>query len=155
MGKCLTTVEGMGRVLDPEFDIVSVARPYVRKVKLDRLRPARLARDFHEAGAQLVQFASEIPEGVRELLQLAKRGQVKIGFEHRGLEKMIDTHERISNRIAFAIVVAALIVGSSLVVRSQIPPLWHEMPIVGLAGFVAAGVMGFWLLVSILRHGRM
>jgi len=155
MGKCLTTVEGMGRLLDPEFDIVSVARPYVRKVKLDRLRPGRLARDIHEAGIQLVQFASEIPEGVRELLQLAKRGQLKIGFEHRGLEKMIDTHERISNRIAFAIVVAALIVGSSLVVRSQIPPLWHEIPVVGLAGFVAAGVMGFWLLISILRHGRM
>jgi len=155
MGKCLTTVEGMGRVLDPEFDIVSAARPYVRKVKLDRLRPTRVARDIHEAGIQLAQFASEIPDGVRDLLRLAKRGQLKMGFEHRGLERMIDTHERISNRIAFAIVVAALIVGSSLVVRSQIPPLWHEIPVVGLAGFVTAGVMGFWLLISILRHGRM
>ena len=36
-----------------------------------------------------------------------------------------------------------------------IPPKWHEIPVIGLAGFMFAGVMGFWLLVSILRRGRM
>ncbi|MCK5723198.1 MAG: AarF/ABC1/UbiB kinase family protein, partial [Gammaproteobacteria bacterium] len=68
---------------------------------------------------------------------------------------MLSTHDRISNRLAFAIVLAALIIGSSLIVLSDIPPKWHEIPVIGLAGFMFAGVMGFWLLVSILRRGRM
>ena len=49
----------------------------------------------------------------------------------------------------------ALIIGSSLIVLSQVPPKWAEIPVIGLVGFVAAGVMAFVLLVSIIRHGRM
>jgi ubiquinone biosynthesis protein len=97
----------------------------------------------------------EIPGEVRKILRQARQGKIKIEFEHRGLESMLSTHDRISNRLAFAIVLAALIIGSSLIVLSDIPPKWHEIPIIGLAGFVVAGFMGFWLLVSILRRGRM
>ena len=75
--------------------------------------------------------------------------------EHRGLGGFIDSNERIANRVSFAIVVAALIVGSSLIVHSQIPPKWFDIPLIGLAGYLVAGVMGLLLLVSILRHGRM
>ncbi len=155
MLKAMGTVEGLGMVLDPDFDMITAAEPYVRKLKMDRLRPGRIVRDLYESGAELAQLAREIPLGLRDLLQMAKRGQFRMGFEHRGLEKMLETHEQISNRIAFAIVVAALIVGSSLMVHAGIPPQWFGIPVVGLAGFIAAGLMGFWLLVSIARHGRM
>jgi ubiquinone biosynthesis protein len=52
-------------------------------------------------------------------------------------------------------VLAALIIGSSVIVHSNIPPHWNGIPIIGLAGFLVAGVMGFWLLLSIIRHGKM
>lgn len=155
MIKAMATVEGLGLMLDPEFDMISAARPYVRRLVTDRMRPGRIAKDLYASSAELFQLAKEIPKGLRDLLVMAKRGQFKMGFEHRGLEKMLETHEKISNRIAFAIVVAALIVGSSLMVLSHIPPQWYDIPVVGLAGFLAAGVLGFWLLVSIVRHGRM
>ncbi|MBW1933361.1 MAG: AarF/ABC1/UbiB kinase family protein, partial [Deltaproteobacteria bacterium] len=58
-------------------------------------------------------------------------------------------------RLAFAIVLASLIIGSSLIVLSGIPPKWHGIPVIGLAGFIIAGVMGLWLLVSIIRRGSM
>jgi ubiquinone biosynthesis protein len=68
---------------------------------------------------------------------------------------MLSTHDRGSNRLAFAIVLASLIIGSSLIVLSGVPPKWYDIPIIGLAGFMVAGIMGFWLLVSILRRGKM
>jgi len=68
---------------------------------------------------------------------------------------MLKTHEQISNRISFSIVLSALIVGSALIMRADIPPKVYGIPIVGALGFLAAGVMGFWLLISILRHGKM
>ena len=68
---------------------------------------------------------------------------------------MLKKHDQISNRVAFAIVLASLIIGSSLIVLSGIPPKWNGIPIIGIVGFVGAGMMGFWLLISILRHGRM
>jgi ubiquinone biosynthesis protein len=155
MLKALGTAEGVGVMLDPHVDMIAIATPYVRKLKLERFAPRRLLGELYESGNELLQLAREIPGGMRELLRLAKRGNLRIGLEHRGFEKMLGTYEHIANRIAFAIVVAALIVGSSLIVVSDIPPKWGEIPLIGVVGFIAAGVMGLVLLLAIIRHGRM
>ena len=68
---------------------------------------------------------------------------------------MLTTHDRISNRIAFAIVLAPLVIGSSLIVLVGIQPKWYGIPVIGLAGFLVAEVMGFSLLASILTRGKM
>ena len=155
MIKALSTVEGLGRVLDPDFDATEQAAPFVRRIQMDRLHPKRIAADFFDSGTDLLHLIKEIPGEVRKILRQARQGKIRIEFEHRGLESMLSTHDRISNRLAFAIVLAALIIGSSLIVLSDIPPKWHEIPVIGLAGFVIAGIMALWLLVSILRRGRM
>jgi ubiquinone biosynthesis protein len=155
MMKALSTVEGMGRLLDPDFEMIRHAEPFVRQVQLERFHPKRLAGDVFETGAELVSLLREIPAEFRAILKQAREGKVKIEFEHSGLEPVLFTHDRTSNRIAFAIVLASLIIGSSLIVLSGIPPQWQGIPLIGLGGFIVAGLMGFWLLVSILRRGRM
>jgi len=155
MMKAAATAEQLVARLDPEANVIEAAAPYVRRLKLARAQPRRVLQDAVAYGSELLELAQEIPGGLRDLLRLAKRGDLKIGFEHRGLEHMLDVHERISNRVSFAIVVAALIVGSSLIVQSRLPPTWHDMPVIGLLGYLAAGALGFLLLVSILRHGRL
>lgn len=155
MIKALSTAEGVGRILDEDFDIIKHTEPFIKEIQSDRLSPKRIASDMIDSGTDFVQLLKEIPGEARSILQQAKEGKLKIEFEHRGLEEMLFTHNRISNRIAFAIVLASLIIGSSLIVLSDIPPRWLEIPIVGLAGYVVAGIMGFWLLISILKRGKM
>jgi ubiquinone biosynthesis protein len=155
MIKALSTVEGLGRLLDPDFDVGEQAAPFVRRIQLDRLHPRRIARDSLDSGTEFLHLLKEVPTEFREVLRLVSQGKVKMAFEHRGLEPMLSTHDRISNRLAFAIVLASLVIGSALIVLSGIPPKWHEIPVIGLIGFVVAGMMGFWLLVSILRRGKM
>lgn len=155
MVKALALVEGLGRELDPGFDAVERATPRIMRIRLGRFRPDRLARDMADSGTDIFRLLRDVPDEVRKILKLARQGLLKVEFEHRGLEPMLATHDRISNRIAYAIVLAALIIGSALVVLSDIPPKWYEIPVIGLAGFLIAGVMGFWLLVTIVRSGRM
>jgi ubiquinone biosynthesis protein len=155
MVKALASVEGLGRELDPGFDAVERATPFIRRIRMGRFKPDRLARDVVDSGTDIFRLLREVPDEVRKILKLARQGLLKVEFEHRGLEPMLATHERISNRIAFAIVLAALIIGSALVVLSGIPPKWQEIPVIGLVGFLIAGLMGFWLLVTIMRRGRM
>ncbi len=155
MLKALATEEGLGKMLDPDFDATKQAAPFIKRVQMDRLRPKRIAGDIFDSGSEFLHLLREIPGEVREILRQARQGRIKMEFEHRGLEPMLSTHDRISNRIAFAIILAALIIGSSLIVLSGVPPKWHEIPIIGLAGFVIAAIMGFWLLISIIRRGRM
>jgi ubiquinone biosynthesis protein len=91
---------------------------------------------------------------VRRILSQLKGGEIRIVFHHEGLDPVTKSWDQVSNRLSFAVVLAALIIGSSLMVLADIPPRLAGMPVIGLLGFLMAGMMGFWLLISILRHGR-
>jgi ubiquinone biosynthesis protein len=155
MMKALSTVEGVGLMLDPKLELIRLARPFMRRIRLERMRPGRLAEEIARTGSGYLQLVRELPEELRAILRQLRGGRMRIEFEHHGLQTLGAALDRVSNRIAFAIVLAALIVGSSLIVLSDIPPHWHDIPVIGLLGFLVAGIMGFWLLLSIIRHGRM
>ncbi|HEB50764.1 MAG TPA: AarF/ABC1/UbiB kinase family protein [Desulfobulbus sp.] len=155
MMKALSTVEGVGLMLDPNLQLVRLAEPFLKKVRLGRLQPKRLAEEFSETGGEYLSLLRELPTELRFILQQMREGHLRIEFEHRGLKGLEKTLDRVSNRVSFAIVLASQIIGSSLVVLSDIPPRWYGVPVIGLIGFLFAGIMGFWLLVSIIRHGRM
>jgi len=155
MVKASAQVEGLGVVLDPDFDMTEKAAPFIRRLKLERLSPKRVVGDFLDSGGELIQLLKEIPGEFRDILKQVRQGKASIGFEHKGLESLIFGLDRSSNRIAFSLVVASLIIGSSLVIRSNLGPFLFGFPILGIAGFSIAGVFGIWLLISILRSGRM
>jgi ubiquinone biosynthesis protein len=155
MLKAMTTVEGVGLMLDPDLELINLARPFMKKIKVGRVKPGRLAGEFGETGMEYLTLIRDLPEEARSILSQLRQGKMKLEFEHRGLRPMERSMDRVSNRISFAIVLAAQIIGSSLIVLSDIPPRWQGIPIIGLAGFLVAGIMGFWLLISIIRHGMM
>ena len=154
LSKALITIEGVGTKLDPDFDMVSHIEPFAKNLLKKRMDPAKLAKDLYSSISEFRILLKDFPFEIREIIRQIKTGKLKVEFEHKGLEPMLVKHDQISNRIAFAIVLAALIIGSSLIVLSKIPPLWQGIPIIGIVGFVGAGIMGFWLLISILRHGK-
>ena len=154
MVKALSIAEGLGRSLDPEFEIVNHAEPFFRKIKASRYTPKRIAGDLVDSGTELLRLFKEIPGELREVLKNVREGKLKIEIEYRGLDRTLFRLDLISDRIASAIVLASLIIGSSIIILSKTPPKWHDMPVIGLAGFLIAAVMGFWLLTSILRSGR-
>jgi ubiquinone biosynthesis protein len=155
MIKALSQVESLGVALNPDFEIITQAKPFVERLQLARFNPKRIAGELFDTGNELVSLLKDIPEEARSILSQVRQGKLKIIFQHRGLDRILTTLDRSSNRVAFAIVLAALIIGSSLIVLSGIPPKWGDVPIIGLVGFLVAGMMGFWLLITIIRHGRM
>ncbi len=127
----------------------------MRRLRLRRLHPGRVAQEAWDLGADAATAMRDLPREVQNNLRLLRKGQTRLGFELHGLEPLGRSLDREANRLAFAIVLAALIVGSSLIVLAETPPTWHGIPVIGLGGYLFAAVMGFWLLVSILKHGRM
>ena len=154
MAMALSTAEGLGRSLDPEFEIMNHAEPFFRKIEASRYTPKRIAGDVVDSGRELLRLFNEIPGELREVLKNVIEGKLKIGIEYHGLDRTLFRLDLISDRIASAIVLASLIIGSSIIILSKTPPKWHDMPVIGLVGFLIAAIMGFWLLTSILRNGR-
>ena len=81
-------------------------------------------------------------------MEKAREGQLKVNMEHQGLNRIGRKHEQISNRITMAIILASITLGSSILVLAEVPPLWHDIPVIGLVGFLGATILGFWLLAS-------
>jgi ubiquinone biosynthesis protein len=155
MVKALTELESLTRVLDPRFDAVSAAIPFVRRVHEERFAPERLAERMAYAGRETLALLTSAPGELRELIRQARRGRLLIEFEHKGLEPALSELDQISNRLAYAILLGSLVIGSALMVHAAIPPYWRGVSILGVGGFLLSGVMGFWLLSAIIRHGRL
>ncbi|GBC62837.1 ABC transporter [Desulfonema ishimotonii] len=154
MLKALGTIEGIARLLDPDFDMVARAAPFIRREKMERFRPKRMAEDVFNLSSDLFEFVQQFPRELLELARIIKRQQLSVQFEHHGLEGLIETHDRISNKLSIAIIVAALIIGSSIVIIARIPPLFYDISLIGIIVFVAAVIMGIWLMIEIIRKGR-
>ncbi len=155
LGRSLLLLQANGEMLDPDYNIAQQVNPFLTKMIKERLHIRKMLKDFIISSEELVQLVKDLPFEVREIIEKIKNGTIKMEIEHKGLNPVLHTLDQISNRISFAIVIASLIMGSSLIVLSKIPPLWNGIPIIGLIGYVAAGLLGFWLLISILRHGKM
>jgi ubiquinone biosynthesis protein len=155
MAKALVINQGVGTMLYPEFNIIEHARPYVQKLMMRRFDPARQLKEFSKLAGETVLFFKELPTDLREILAKLRKDELGIRFEHRGLERLIGELDRSSNRLSFAVIIAALIIGSSLVFQTGAGPKLFGYPLLGLAGFLVASILGIWLLVGILRSGRL
>jgi ubiquinone biosynthesis protein len=99
--------------------------------------------------------AMNTPKQLNMLLRKAMKNGLGFKVDTLGMERLIKDIDRSSNRLAFSIIVAAIIVGSSLLIQSGIGGKIFGLPAVGTIGFFVAFVLGIWLLISILKSGRL
>ncbi|MGB9700303.1 MAG: ABC1 kinase family protein [Thermodesulfobacteriota bacterium] len=154
MGKALATAEGVGLALDPDMDMANKAAPFIKQLKIQRFSPQRIWKEFLGTGEDLLQLLKEIPGDLQDMLRQIKQGKYKIGLELRGLNQLSSQIDRASNRLAFSILISALIISSSLIISTNIGPFLLGFPVLGILGFGIAGIFAIWLLISILRSGR-
>jgi len=155
MLKALSLTESLVTRLDPGHDILGQARPFMKEVRMRQVRPQRLWRYWMEFGGDVTTLLRELPIEARRILSQIKEGRAKLMVHHGGFEDLLSTLERIVNRLSFTLVLSSLIISSSVIVHARVPPLWHDVSVIGIVGYLVAGVMGFWLLISMLRHGKM
>lgn len=157
LGKTMLTLEGVVADLDPAFSIVQMAEPFGRRLARQRFSGTRLQRKLVEGAADLAESVFELPSQVRRLSALLNKGKLKVDIglpEMRNVErKLVRVGNRLSFSIvmlAFSIIMAALIIGSSL--RGDSSVIW-SFPTVEV-GSVVALLMFLWLLFSIFKSGR-
>lgn len=153
--KMLVTLESLGKRLDPGFDFMQEARPFLAKVRARRLRDLASRERLADFAEETGRLARALPFATYDLLKKARTGRLKLRLDLEELGDVAREIDRSVNRLGFAVVIAGLLVGSSLVSASGIGPSFLGLPILGLAGFSAAIVMGIWFLVGTLRSGRL
>lgn len=152
--KALVTVEGIGTRLVPDFNVIEAMEPFARAWAKEHYTVGRLAKVGTDAAKEWVKTAAKLPIELESALNTINRGDLEINFQHRGLERLINRLDIVSNRLTAGMIIGALIVGSSFVLTTDRGPRILNLPLIGLLGFLLAGMIGIWLLISILRSGR-
>jgi ubiquinone biosynthesis protein len=154
MFKAFLTLEGMGRTLDPEFDMAGEAAPIIEEVLRRHYAPVNLARRARKSAMQTLRMLGDLPADLSRLLRNASKGRVEVHVDIRSLKEVSNQLDQAASRLTLGIVTAALIIGSAIVMNVQGDKQAFGLPLFGFLGFVGAAVGGIWLLVSIWRSGR-
>jgi len=149
--KAITTIESVGAELDPEFQMVEFARPYVERLVRRRFGVTALRRRLRNSLLSYAEFVEDLPVEARALLTQLRKNRLAINIEHRGLARLTNTIEHASRNISFALVIAAMLVGSSILVHAGRSPGLGAVYGLGIAGFGAAVVL---LIVMITSNRR-
>jgi ubiquinone biosynthesis protein len=152
--KAFITLEGMGRGLDPGFHMTTEALPLLRQVVRERYQPRAVAGRTWQTLRRALAVAEQLPHDLSRLLRNARRGRVHVGIELAHLRRVGDQIDRAANRLTMALVIAALIIGSSIVMTVKGGPTLFGLPAFGFLGFAAAFVGGLWLVRAMWRSGR-
>jgi ubiquinone biosynthesis protein len=156
LDKAIATLGGVGVELYPEFNVFEVARPYARELMLERFTPKRLAQRAQTQGRELAWIASQLPYQIHDILEEVRDGQMEVGFVHKGLDEFMQKIDVVFNRLVVALVVAGGLLGSSMIgVLATDGPQIFGIHFLSVIGFVASSALGVWLLVGVLRSGRL
>ncbi|MFZ3259323.1 MAG: AarF/UbiB family protein [Thiobacillus sp.] len=151
--KAFISLEGMGRELDPDFDMVGEAMPLLEQALRARYAPTALLQRGWRGVSEALSLVAGLPQDISRLLRAARRGRLEIHIDVTHLKRVGNQLDNAASRLTVGIVVAALIIGSSIVMTVPGGPTWLGLPFFGLLGFVGAVIGSIWLLLSIWRSG--
>ena len=152
--KAFITLEGMGRELDPDFDMAGEAIPILEQSLRARYTPAALIKRGWRSAGEMLSLIADLPHDLSRLLRAARRGRLEIRIDVTNLKHVGNQLDGAANRLVVGIVVAALIIGSSIVMTVPGGPTLLGLPLFGLLGYLGAAIGGLWLLLSIWKSSR-
>ena len=153
--KAFVTIEGVGHRIDPAFRMVSHAAPLAERLLREEYAPREMSRRAQDATVSTLRALSALPGHLDAIGRKARQGRLEVQFVHRNLEHFEREMDRSSNRLALALVIAAIVIGSSLITQAAGPGAPAASPMLGLIGFGVAGLFGIGLAIGILRSGRL
>lgn len=148
--RCLVTLEGIGRKLDPNFNLAGHLQPFVESLVQGRYQPGRFADRFVHDARKFAKLASTVPKHIANSLRKISEDDIHIQLQHQNLDHFISEMERASNRLVVGIVVAALIVASALIISRGVNIVWITIPI-----YLLSSLLAVWLIYGIFRSGRL
>lgn len=152
MIKSLITLEGIARQLSPDMDVISETEPLIQRIAAKRFGARGLWKQLSRSVSNLFTFQQELPGKLGRIIHKVEQGELRIHFEHENLQNLEKTLETTFNRLTFGIIIGAIVIGSSMIITTGIPPFLFGFPAFGIIGYLVSGLLGLWLVFNIIRH---
>ena len=151
----LVILEGVISSIAPDIKIIDIAIPYVKANNKFSLLTHLDFNTLLMRSYSFIKDSSRLPSKIIELSDSLINGRAKLQLEHKNLNTPISELNKGINRLVSALIISSMIIGSSTILNSNIGPKIYNMSLIGITGFITAAFMGFWLLISIIKSGKL
>jgi len=147
--RALITLDGVGRDLDPQFNLAEYLAPFVEEVVNERYSPRRMASRLWKETKRFARVAHDLPISIGRTLEKLSKDELRIQLEHRSLNYLVTELDRSSNRVVVSLIVASLVIASALF-QTGGGSLLFSVPV-----YLLSSLLGIWLIYGIFRSGRL
>jgi ubiquinone biosynthesis protein len=148
LARSMVTVEGVIHKLDPDLDLLELARPFMLKVIAKKLNPLtwgkKIFNTLYEFGSNMEDFPRDLKNAIRRI----NTGQINVSLNHQGIDPMVHTVNRITKQIVSAVLIAGFMISGILLIINHIGPKWKGY---SLFGVVAVGI-SIVIIAGMLRN---
>ena len=157
--KAFMLIESQAAALDPGFSMITALQHYTPRMLGKQFLPELSAISglvkAYRAGSALRLIALGLPETLAKALRQLKKGEAVLRIRHENLEELEQRVDRASNRLSFSMIIAAIVIASSIVMSYHTGPHFEGIPLLGLIGYGLAAFLGLWWAIAILRSGKL
>jgi ubiquinone biosynthesis protein len=159
VAKAFMTMESLVRFLDADFNMIASFKDFAPRILAAEIGPeqdtsATLAQTYR-ALRSLGSAASGIPGALQKLVQQIQQDNLRLRIQAEDMQDLARHLDRAGNRLSFSLIIAAIVIGSSLIMSFHTGPHYQGIPLLGLLGYLIAGVLGLAWAIAILRSGRL
>jgi len=154
MAKAILSIEEVGTMLDPQFDLRAHTKSVLRELYRERNNPRTLFRRSRSLIHSTLSSLQNLPAELHRLVRRLEHDDLTIKMQHHGLESHDDAMKVAANRITLGVIIGALLIGSSLIVTTGIQPHLFGYPALGIVGYILSAVLGLYVVWSIIRQGH-
>lgn len=154
LARSMVTIEGVIEHLDPELDLVELAKPFMVRVIRKKYDPFKLTKKALHSFVEFANYLEDFPRDLKNAIRRINSGQIKADLTHKGIDPMVHTFHRIAKQLISSIIIAALIIGSTLFIINSIHPLYNDISIMGIIGLSIAGLLGIGMIRDIFKGDK-
>ena len=151
LGKCMLNLDNIGRTLDPGFDPNAAIRKYAGKIFRERLLKRLSSANLYKIAMESEELVENFPQRIRKIIDILADNEFRIGVNAIDEKYLMVGFQKIANRIAVGVVLAAIIIGASLLMRVQTPHFTlFGYPGLAIIFFLIAAIGGLLFAISML-----
>ncbi|MDP0498927.1 MAG: AarF/UbiB family protein [Verrucomicrobiota bacterium JB022] len=151
LARAVISIEQSARQIDPGFNLASVGKPYIQQLSWERWNPWKILRHSAAEIRERLGTVAELPNDLQRLLHRIEDGRLAVKLDHQHVDQLGNQIGHAFNRLSVAVIIAALIVGSSLVITTGVEPKLFGYPLLGVLGYLFSFGLGIYIVIGILR----
>lgn len=150
--RSMVTAEGVIRHLNPKIDLEKMLRPFLVKLVARNYNPLQFVKRVFNSVYEMGLYMEDFPRDLKNAMRKINTGEIKVDLRHKGIDPLVHTINRVTRQVISAVLIAALILGGTLMIVHKVGPMWGDSSAAGIIGFIIAGILALGMIRD-LRKG--